>query len=210
MASVGRYVWDVVKQAFKPGKAKPALRPEFMRSIPESYTTKDIADGDKVHELDAPHIVEELVHQQKQAEEGQKARTLPQALEALAAAIAPLGERVPLNQTRIDLVRFRLIRTRIQRAAAANDMSLLRVFYVWFPEDNVNVYEIRDALPEKLPKHLRGYALEIDPMCWPRSVVDALASIDIKVPTPRELMNDLRGEASVAEEIQREESDLQN
>lgn len=211
MSSRGRFVFKDGK--FVEGKATPWLPPEHMRGLPGSFVTRDEAESDKIHELDPPHIVQGIIYDQKKALEAEK-KDMPAALEKFSQSVAPLGARVPLNQNRIDVVRFRVIRARITRLFASPDqqkaLADLRVDYLFFPEDNVNKYELRSKaqLPAKLPKHLRNFKLEIDIYNWPQSVVDALTSIGQKPPNIREMINDARRKAEIAEELQREESVL--
>lgn len=197
-----RFVWDPKTQSFTEGKAGPALLPEHMRGLPSSFVTKDTSDGDKIHELDPPHIVKALVREQTNKEQ---TSAKPDAVEVLASSLAPIGERVPLNQTRIDLVRFRIIRARITRLAGSGVLNT-KIDYVWFPEDNVNLYELRPVLPRKLPRHLRNYRLELDIFNWPRSIVDALVALGHKPPDIKEMIRVAKRRREVVEELGREES----
>ena len=202
---------------FVEGKATPWLPPQHMRGLPAAWTTKEEADGDKVHELDPPHIVKALVQEQAKVEQTQT-KDLPAAVQRVSSSLAPLGENVPLSQERIDIVRFRIIRARVSRLAQSpqpeKDLAAIRVDYVFFPENNVNKYELRAkvarhgarALPHPLPKHLRAFRLEVDIYNWPESVVDALTALGYKPPNIREMINDAKRRSSIAQELQREES----
>lgn len=202
---------------FVEGKASPWLPPEHMRKLPQSFTTRDEAEGEKVHELDPPHIVRALTAEQSKLE---AKPALPEAVQQVADALFPSNEVVPLSQERIDIIRFRVLRARITRLAASPDpqkaLDETKVDYIYFPENNVNKYELRakearpgvSALPHPLPRHLRGFRLELDIYSWPQSMVDALAQLGIVVPDFRRMFDDIRRQASVAEELQRAESSL--
>ena len=213
--SRGSFVWDKEKGTFVEGKASPELVPEHMRGLPASWTTKDEAEGDKVHALDPPHIVEELVEKNLAAENPAVKKELTPALKALEAAIAPPGVVVPLNQIRIDLVRFRIIQKRVAKYAAAvaagQECDLAKIDLVWFPSDNVNVYMLmpREKAPAKRPPHLRNYKLEIDIFNWPQSILDALLELGQQPPNIQEMIKDAKSRHSVVEEIRSEEDRLQ-
>lgn len=204
---------------FVPGKAKPWLPPMEMRGLPQNWTTKDISDGDKIHEYDPPHIIKELMRKQD-ANERAASTSLPAALQALSNAAAPLGESVPLSQERIDLVRFRIIRARVNRLASSaqpeKDLADIKVDYVFFPDNNVNNYQLRAkvarhgarALPHPLPKHLRPFKLEVDIYNWPESVINALKSVGQTPPDIKEMIADAKRRASIARELQSEESHI--
>lgn len=212
--SRGKFVWRDGK--WVEGSAAPWLPPEHMRGLPASFTTKHEAEGDKVHELDPPHIVKALVRDQTLAEQKVKG-DLPSALKTLSDNAAPIGEAVPLNQIRIDIVRFRIIRARVGRLAQSThpdkDLAELKVDYVFFPENNVNKYELRAkwrrrgtaAMPHPLPKHLRPFKLEIDIYNWPESVIDALKAVGQTPPNIKEMIADAKRRSSIAQELQREE-----
>jgi hypothetical protein len=212
-----RFVFDQKAGKFVEGKAAPWLPPEQMRGLPQNFTTRDSSDGDKVHEDDPPHIVQALIHEQTKAEQKPK-EDLPTAVKVLADSLAPTGEVVPLNQERIDIVRFRIIRARINRLFGDPKPEIalrdLKVDYVFFPRDNVNAYELRakvkrdgvEKLPWPLPKHLKNFKLEIDIYNWPESVLDGLKAIGHKPPNIQEMIANARRHASITEELQREES----
>lgn len=202
---------------FVEGKAGPEQLPEHMRALPSSFITKHEAEGDKVHELDPPHIVEALVKDLTEKEQPKPTLDgLPLAVQALSASMAPLGAVVPLNQRRIDVVRFRIIRSRIDRLCKEAEAGTIKledalknVDHVWFPEDNVNKYELRKGLPppnSMRPKRLHNYRLELDIMNWPQSVIDALEALGHKPPNVKEMITNARRKASVIAEISREES----
>lgn len=202
---------------FQEGKATPWLPPEHLRGLPSEFVTKDTSDGDKIHELDPPHIVKELVAKHEAAL-SKSSDSLPNTVRRLSEAVAPVGARVPLSQERIDIVRFKTIRSRITRLAASpepeKDLAEMNVDYVFFPDNNVNKVEIRKKpgnpgryrpLPQPLPKHLRGFKLEIDIYNWPESVLDALAALGHKPPNIKEMLDDAKRRSDIAQELQREE-----
>ena len=60
------------------------------------------------------------------------------------------------------------------KAGKEPDMS---VRHLWFPEDNVNHYELRDGNPpgdSGRPKHMRGYRIELDIVSIPERVKDVI------------------------------------
>lgn len=160
--------------------AKPEALPEHLRSLPGDLVTKDEADEDKIHQEDAPHIVEALKYEADKREH--EATREPTAKEHAAAVVqdAPLGEVVPLSQQRVDVVRFRIIRSLlawfVDVLERGDNLILDQVHHVWFPSNNVNEYLLRrgKAPPEAdRPEHLRRLRLEIDIMDPPQSIVDA-------------------------------------
>jgi hypothetical protein len=47
------------------------------------------------------------------------------------------------------------------------------VKHLWFPENNVNHYELREGNPpgdSQRPKHMRRFRIEIDILCIPESI----------------------------------------
>lgn len=206
-----RFVFDAKAGKFVPGKAAPWLPPEHMRGLPADWTTREIAEGDKIHEYDPPHIIKGLMQDQAKAQEKTKT-DLVGALKTLSDAVAPVGESVPLNQSRIDVVRFRVIRARVTRLfqspSPEKALADLKVDYLFFPENNVNKYELRPKhkMPYPLPKHLRGLKLEVDIYNWPASVLDALKQIGHEPPNIKEMLADAKRRHSISKELEREES----
>lgn len=155
---------------WREGKAKPALLREDLRALPSEYLTNDPADGSKIHELDAPHIVEAL--QDDIAEEQQTVD--PMLLEGIIQlADAPLSEPVvPLNQWRVDAVRLRVALARIENAwakARKGEVVDLEVCHIRFPRNNVHEYSFAPGKPprdKKLRPHERGLKLWVDPFAW--------------------------------------------
>ena len=178
-----RLVWDEAQGKLVPGKASPWLPPEHMRELPEDYYTKNTSDPDRIHELDAPHIVEALKDERKEAEE---ATEKPDA-ESLTAKYDIWGG--PFDQLHIDLIKFRIIQRTIGVAmtfwerGAEYDIKKLR--HLWFPQpklDSRQLYDGTPPLPKKRPPHLRDKDLTIDVYIWPARVVDMLREKNIAVP----------------------------
>lgn len=202
--SRGRFVWDDKHKTFVEGKASPELLPQHMRSLPSSYVTKDAAEGDKVHPDDPEHVVKTLISDQQKKEAEVPKPEMPLAVQALAESLVPLGVKVPLSQRRIDVVRFRIIKARVDRMAKTGALDTSIVF-VWFPEDNVNRYELRKTLPRKLPRHLRHYKLAIDVFNWPQSIIDALESLGYKYDV-QEMIHAAQARFAVSQEVRDSEA----
>lgn len=180
------------------GKASPELKPEHLRKLPANYVTKDIADPDKIHELDVPHIVDALTEEQEKRDlEGSKTETMADALPKLKCAQP--GETVPLSQWEIDVVRMRVIKARVDHMVFMkmnhNVAPDLKTKHLWFPEDNVNIYELREGNPpadKDRPKHMRGLRLEIDVENLPPRIVDALAERGVVIEDVQEIMKNTK------------------
>jgi len=176
------------------GGASPELLPEELRKLPSDYVTKEEDDPDRVHPLDAPHIVEAVSAERREKEEGTYKDPLEKPKRKFPP-IAPVGRVIPLSQQQIDYVRYRalqsIITVELCKAMEGEDPDLEARYHLWFPEDNVNHYLLRDGNPPAdidRPKHLRGYRLELDMLHWPQSLVDLLSQLGI------ELSPDLRAE----------------
>jgi hypothetical protein len=218
-----RLVFDDKTGKFAPTSGPTAeVLPQHMRGLPGEITTKDAAEGDKVHPDDPPHIVKSIIHEQAKRLAIGEQQNLPDAVKQLSEATAPVGERVPVNQARVDVVRFRIIRSRINRlcdehaklARMGVGMPLARflkdmpVDHVWFAKNNVNAYELRRGLPPpnfKRPAHLKSVKLEIDILNWPESVLDALKAMGHTAPNIPEMLLDAERRTSVLQELGREE-----
>lgn len=163
------------------GKASPWLPPEQLRQMPQSWTTKEEADADRIHELDPPHIVKALAHEQATKEE---AGTPP---ENLLEKYDLWGG--PLDQTHIDLIRFKAIRNLIRTAQVYAERGavfpLKKLRHLWFPKNRLDPRELRDGRPPlrfDLPQHLKDKDLIVDVYNWPARVVDMLTAKGIEVP----------------------------
>ena len=132
-----------------------------LADLPEELIATDDDDPDKVSALDAPHIKETLV-------EDHVAKLLEQEKKE-DPRIPKIGQKRPLDQFQIDLVRLRVCRALIDHAIYTQELGIFGGFppqHIWFPDDNSNKYEIRDGwgpTNEDRPKHLKHYKLEIDP-----------------------------------------------
>ena len=139
------------------GSAGPELAREDLRKLPANYVTKDIGDPDKIHELDAPHVVATYLEDFKKAEE--EAAAGPTIADILGATRIPVGEAAPLSQVRIDIERLVVIRGELGNMLREGRPEP-RILHLWFPEDNVNHYSVRDGNPpadSQRPKHMRGF-----------------------------------------------------
>ena len=135
-----------------------------LQHLPSEVIATDEDDPDKVSVYDAPHIQRELV------EEHYKALDKPTKKPSRFPPIAQPGEVVPLNQFQVDIVRLRICKALTDVHMAEQREGKFKGIpsrHVWFPEDNVNSYELRDGNPPSdtdRPKHLRRYKLALDPV----------------------------------------------
>ena len=159
-----RYIIDEKgnKRFVKGHKHRFRAVPENLKGVPERLVATDIQDPDKISELDAPHIVDDLIATDiEKSVQGSKSE--PKKLKC-----AQPGEVVPLSQWEIDVVRMRvlssLVNSLLNRAASGETVDL-GVRHLWFPKNNVNNYELRNGNPpsdKRRPKHMRGFRVEVD------------------------------------------------
>ena len=142
--------------------------PDHLQHLPSDLLTTDRDDPDRVYPTDAPHIVDAIA--QDTAEALHKADTTP-----AKKKVPGVGEVVPLTklgadkaQFEVDLVRLRVIKTLIDRyigEVKALTEPKIRPKHLWFPEDNLSHYELRDGNAPSdnyRPKWMRRLRLEID------------------------------------------------
>lgn len=164
-----------------------------LQKMPSELVTTDHADGDKIHNHDAPHIVRGMLKQLAR-EQAQGYKTPPPVIVKQAAQLRFIAlchdtdNKLPLNQSVVDIIRAKLlgeVSVRVLRNAncAINDF---RVRHVWFPALDrgramgASRFELRDGpAPREAerPALLKGLALEVDVLDWPRACVDALDSV---------------------------------
>jgi hypothetical protein len=170
------------------------LRPE-LRRLPGELVTKDTDDPDKVHDLDASHIVEALTHEYCQKhEETDQPKVAPE--KAPVKDILAGLEQNRLTQDRVDIVRMRVLRAwaDTQRQCAADGVENdFDVKHLWFEDDDIRAYCWREGnAPADIdrPKHLKGLDLSLDiinvelPNTITRRLNDAgVESIDIFIRT---------------------------
>lgn len=184
---------------FVEGKASPELKPEHLRNLPDEWVTKDLADGDKVHELDDPLVASRIVKDLREKEAG-VVHEKPKSESQQAFDKIKREDRnavVPLNQERVDVVRMYVLRacigTCLKMVQHKQPSNVRAIRHLWFTNDNINEYELRDGNPppdSKRPKHLRGLSLEIDLLHWPRRMVDRLEKLGITVPDFEKALNE--------------------
>lgn len=167
---------------WRSGKASPKLLREDLRKLPSDYVTDEIEDIDRVHELDPDHVVESLVEERSLAEqktEEQRKTRVSRLLEDV-----PHDRPIKLTQPRVDWVRLRVLSAvlgTLAEQAAAGRRPDFGVRHLWFPEDNVNHYELRRGnppSPSDRPKHMKNIDLVIDVLCPPQSITAAAEEID--------------------------------
>ena len=173
--------------AWVDGKAEPEGLPEHLRILPGDVVSKDVDDPNRVHQLDAPHIVSSLAKEHHNKQLAGKKKTAGKVLKKLRAP-GP-GEIAPVTQWYVDVTKMRVIQQMAGLAVAQYEKGLRpdleSPVYLWFPTPNVNQYEIRKGVPpiKRLrPKWLRDIDLRLDLLDPPRSIVDVLKrqGIDIK------------------------------
>lgn len=170
------------------GKASPELLREDLRKLPSDYITKDTSDDTKIHELDAPHVVEAIKYDKaKEVEEAENPTPDPKPEKKLKSEVEP-GRDIPFTQVadpqfEVDLIRFSIIRAIVTSAAegAIPEEGLFARRYVWFPKNNLNIYELRQGNPPanlERPAYLKNIDLFIDIEYWPKRITDALETIE--------------------------------
>lgn len=168
------------------GKASPELLREDLRKLPADYVTKDTSDDTKIHELDAPHVVEALKYDKaKEADEAENPTPDPKPEKKLKSQVEP-GRDIPFTkvadpQLEVDLIRFSIIRAIVDSAEKYGppEEGLFCKRYVWFPKNNLNIYELRQGNPPanvSRPGYLKNLELFIDIENWPSRITDALAA----------------------------------
>ena len=163
----------------KDGPSVENLR-EDMRKLPGDYVTKEAADGDRVHIDDEDHVRETIIIDRQAAEAKEEAGGEKADInkEAPNLGESEAHTTIPLNQRRVDNVRFRAVWGLITGAQQLwKEGQLwehkLEHHHLWFPEDNVNNYELRPGnapAPNLRPKHMERIELFVDPLNPPESV----------------------------------------
>lgn len=186
MSSKKVVVWDKDGNRTEKEKASPWLPPEQMRGLPSDYYTKNPSDPDRVHEDDAPHIVEALVaDRDKKYQEPEKKKGLD-AVEGAAKDYRTL----PFTQENIDWCRFAILNNRVKgamkqiQAGYAQEVDL-SVNHVWFPDASFNEVLMREGnapADSERPKHLKGKELFLDVRNWPSTVKEAMLKKGIELP----------------------------
>jgi hypothetical protein len=198
--------WALDKQGhWREGGASPRLWRPDLASLPSECVTKDASSEDQAHELDPPHIVEDVAYQHIKKEEEAAKPKQKTAKDLFKEYGAPIGEVVPLSQTRVDLVRFRIGAARLnyylERLEMSENIDIDEKLHVWFPKNNVNEYYLRPGSAPLLgdskerPPHLRYLHLEIDPLSPPKSIRDLMALEGIQFQDARFLLEQARAEA---------------
>jgi hypothetical protein len=167
---MARYIFDAKgkKREVKGHKHRFRKTPDNMKGLPQDLIGTDMADPDKVDTLDAPHVVEGIVEDYVEKQEA------PEKKKKLRCAQP--GEYVPLSQWEIDCARMRVIKVSVDRyieEAKSGVTPNWGVKHLWFPENNVNHYELREGNPPgdaQRPKHMRRFRIEIDILNIPETI----------------------------------------
>jgi hypothetical protein len=172
---------------WREGAASVQLLPDTLRKLPGELVTKDVDDPDKAHEIDAPHVVSNIVKDFAKAQAPVEADTTEKVAKKLYAP-GP-GERGPVLQWYVDVTKMRVIAALVSKAMSEYHRGLdpdLTPCHLWFETNNVNEYVLRMGSPpprSQRPKHLRDIDLVVDVRSPPRSIVELLAAkgIDIDI-----------------------------
>lgn len=160
------------------GSASPELLRDDLRSLPGEYVTKDIAEPNKIHELDPQHVVNQILDDKVTGKDSSKLDDKEKPRDPEFDEVPP-GQTRELYQKGVDVVRLRVLKSLVERQIlrlkrGANLVDL-KVRHLWFPENNLNHYELRTGNPppdSERPKHMRGFRLELDVLHLPQSIVD--------------------------------------
>ena len=216
MAKTGTYRLDPKTGKFVPGHVKPWLPPEHMRVLPSALITKDPSNADSVHELDAPHVVDDLIDIYQERQHGKdplaERKLGPVAavdvpIEAEPANTIPRTEVVPVNQERVDIVRMRVMSALVQQGIwdVENGMPWVpTIQHLWFPADNVNEYELKPGAGpprQERPRHLRDIDLELDFFSWPKSAAAKANAAGRELPDFKKMYAHIEAKARIGREI---------
>ena len=151
-------------------QGKGELLPEGLRELPSELVTKDAEEEDKVHRLDPKHVRLSLTDEyfDKHTKEPE------------VEAEKPKNKWLPVKQEFVDLVILRamaaIIETEESRQARGHPPRH-PVYHLWFPENDLRVYELRKGNPPpatERPRHLRSIDLVVDITHLPRRIKDMI------------------------------------
>lgn len=198
MTKTGKWTLDAKTGKWREGQAQPRLEPEHIRSKPGEIVTKEIEEGDKIHEEDPPHVMESIVEDWK-AQDKPKPKMDPGRMATLMklsllhadrrTRLADLSEN--RRQIEIDIVRMRVLFTLIDtlnKQCDAGEVPDIGVRHLWFPTGNLGRYELRAGpAPRRAlrPKVLRDMKLEIDLESPPQGGMDLLEEAGVYVDWPQ-------------------------
>ena len=174
---------------WRDGRAAPKLIAENLRKLPSEIVGTDVDYPDKAHEVDAPHVVKSIVKDFGKKMSADPKDDTPEKIAKRLWAPGP-GERAPVRQWFVDVVKMRVISTLINRAIDEYNAGFepdVAPCHLWFPVNNANEYMLRRGNPpprKERPRHLRDIDLTVDITDPPRSVVEELkkrgVELDIK------------------------------
>lgn len=182
---------------WREGRASPRSLPKNLAALPSEIVTTDSSDPDRAHPLDPPHVVDQYAYDRAKAEREDSDRPEVTADQLLAQMAAPLAEVVPVTQLRVDLVRWRVGLAMLDSWVAAlergEEVAIDAPYYLWFPRDNVNEYELRTGYaPRRRPRHLQHLRLAVSPLRLPRSVRDVFLTARVEPPDTNSIFAKLR------------------
>jgi hypothetical protein len=170
------------------GKASPILLDEELCKLPSEFVTTTVEEADKIHPDDPLHTRLSMLDELEA-----KANENP-IKDDIDFDEVPCGDARILYQKGIDVVRMRVLKVIIDNAILllhkGSTKIDLRVKHLWFPENNLNIYELREGNPppdSERPKHMRGFRLELDVTRIPQTVVDKCEARGVIIPDVKDL-----------------------
>ena len=162
------------------GKAAPQQLREDLRVLPSELITKDIDDPDRIHEIDPEHVadtyLDDYIKRAQGIDPDAPVKYAPPHL-AEKYGLPPVGKVVKFTdqskektQSQIDMFRLRVASVLLgnlqdQLIAGKVSENEQTRFYIWWPNNNVNEYHLKEGNPppdSKRPKHLRGFQIHVD------------------------------------------------
>lgn len=169
------YDWEapekdkLIVRPLKRGKGKNL--DDNLKRLPADYVTDDIDDPDRVHEIDPSHVRETV------AADRHKEDVL-----GIEKEVIPTGppKWMPVTQGLVDIIILKIKRQLLASAKRQWEQfgaCDLDVRHIWFPENDIRIYEMRFGNPParcERPKHLKTLDLVIDPVTTPQRVLDRI------------------------------------
>lgn len=182
------------------GKSHKVVDPS-LRHLPSEYVTDEVGEADKVHRLDPEHVRHGILKDIAEQETGRDVEFNFKDFMSILVSLPSEVKRgrvtrfkyVQRPQWEVDLIRTRICAVFTMQAIRHERIeNLTAPFYVWFPDDNLNKYIVREGhapANRDRPHYLRRIDLFIDLLKWPCAVLDYLKEIGLHV----EMAGDLVG-----------------
>jgi hypothetical protein len=165
----------------------PTAAPSHLKHLPGELLTTDRDDADRIFKTDDSHIVDAItadaIDKINDADKGLAPSIERSDAQREALRTAKIGATIPISalpgnkaQLQVDLIRLRVTKTLIDTYIAqvkALEEPKIRPKHLWFPTDNLNVYELRNGNAPSdnyRPKWLRRLRLEIDIHTIPHTI----------------------------------------